>query len=172
MAARVLKLLCVLFSVLAVLACGCGKHNGQKETVNTDFSADFSADYRGLPLQGTLFSTHQGVCVIDLLAPETLGGLGFHYKDNTLEISRGGMKATADEAYLPGEGFPSLLHEALQKAASGDYVPAQEEHTYKLLLKAGEGLLTVDNNGFPQRFAVDSADCAVRFESIAAGGEG
>ncbi len=169
MAAKIIKLVGVLFSVLAVLACGCGKHSGRKGEIQTDFSAAFTAEYRGLSLKGNVLSTRQGVCVIDLEQPETLGGLGFHYKDNVLEISRDGIKATADEAYLPGEGFPSLLHEALQKASAGDYTPAQEEHTYSLSLQAGEGLLTVDGSGYPKRLAADSAECVVSFAMTAEG---
>ena len=98
------------FSVLAVLACGCGKHEGQKCDVKTDFSADFTAEYRGLSLKGNVLSTRQGVCVIGLKQPETLDGVEFCYRDNELEIRCDGMKASADEAYLPDAGFPSLLH--------------------------------------------------------------
>ncbi len=168
MAAKIIKLLSILFSVLSVLACGCGKHEGQKCDVKTDFSADFTAEYRGLSLKGNVLSTRQGVCVIGLKQPETLDGVEFCYRDNELEIRCDGMKASADEAYLPDAGFPSLLHSALKKASAGEYSPAQEDNACKITLKAGEGLLTVDDGGFPQSLAVDDADCEVTFENLTA----
>ena len=104
MAAKILKLLCVFFSVLTVLLCGC-EHNKHTSAVKTDFSADFSAEYRGLKLSGSLVNTRQGYCAIELSAPKTLEGLSVTRQDNELSIARGGVKATADESYLPSSLF-------------------------------------------------------------------
>lgn len=163
MVTRVLKLLCVFFVSLTVMLCGCGKNADSKVEICADFQASFSADYRGLALAGTIVNTRQGVCAVDITAPETLNGLSLQYKSGETVIARDGVKATADEAYLPHESFPSILREILTEIAAGNYTAQEEKGTYSLSLSCGECILTTDLGNLPQAAEVSVADCRIRF---------
>ena len=147
MAAKILKLLCVFFSVLTVLLCGC-EHNKHTSAVKTDFSADFSAEYRGLKLSGSLVNTRQGYCAIELSAPKTLEGLSVTRQDNELSIARGGVKATADESYLPSDSFYTVLHDIFEAASDGSGTPNGDKKV-KLALPLGEATIELDDEGYP-----------------------
>ena len=161
--ARIVKLLCVFFATLSVLLCGCGRGARNKPELCADFKADFSADYKGMAVKGSLSTTHQGVCVIDISSPETLSGLQVRRKSGEVAISRGAIQATADEGYLPEAGFPSVLYEIFTSVAAKDY-SAAEDNTYALNLSCGGCKLTVDSD-----FLIQSAEipgcCKVRFSN-------
>lgn len=165
MAARILKLLCVFFSVLTVLLCGC-EHDKNSNAVNTDFSADFRAQYRRMKLSGSLINTRQGYCAIELSAPETLDGLSVSYSGNELALSRNGDKATADEAYLPSDSFCSILHDILKSAAD-----SKGDSPIKLELTCGDGDLTIDEDGLPKEAVIPSRDFSITFSNSKATGK-
>lgn len=165
MAARILKLLCVFFSVLTVLLCGC-ERDRNSNAVNTDFSADFRAQYRGMELSGSLINTRQGYCAIELSSPETLNGLSVSYSGNELALSRSGVKATADETYLPSDSFCSILHEILKAAAE-----SKGDSPVKLELPCGEADLTVDENGLPKEASMLSQEFSITFSNGKATGK-
>ena len=165
MAARILKLLCVFFSVLTVLLCGC-EHDKKSNAVNTDFIADFKAHYRGMELSGTLINNRRGYCAIELSSPETLDGLSVSYSGNELALSRSGVKATADEAYLPNDSFCSILHQILKNTPNGS-----GSSPIKLDLSCGNADLTVDNNGLPKEASAQSLDFSITFSNAKATGK-
>ncbi len=110
MANRVLNALCVFF-ILPVILCGCGK---DRESVVTDFTADFTAEYRAMSLSGKLTSDRRGLFNIEITSPDTLGGIGINIKNGVTELKKGELSCTADEAYLPQSSFPSLMKTALE----------------------------------------------------------
>ncbi len=165
MAARILKLLCVFFSVLTVLLCGC-EHDKNSNAVNTDFSADFKARYRGTELSGSLINTRQGYCAIDLSSPETLNGLSVSYSGNELALSRSGVKATADEDYLPNDSFCSILHGILKAAPN-----SKGSSEITLELPCSDANLTVDADGLPKEASVQSLDFFIIFSNTKATGK-
>jgi restriction system protein len=96
MAAKILNLLCVFFSVLAVLLCGC-EHGEEDTAVNTDFMADFTAEYNNIKLGGSVINTRQDYFAAEISSPETLAGLSAKYEGGVLSLTRNGVGATADD---------------------------------------------------------------------------
>lgn len=119
MAAKILRLLCVFFSVFTVWMCGCTPKSEEAPPPPGSFRADFSAEYHGMRPAGTLTYLRQGVCTMQLTAPETLAGLRVRFQNSTLALQRGDAAATADEPYLPANSFPSAVFAALQAASNG-----------------------------------------------------
>ncbi len=117
MAAKILRLLCVFFSVVMVLLCGCAPKSTEVTPPVADFRADFSAEYHGMRPAGTLTYLRQGVCTMQLTAPTTLEGLHIRFQNNTVTVQRGNVTATADEPYFPADSFPRQVFAALQAGA-------------------------------------------------------
>ena len=111
--ARFLKALCVLFIFLVSLG-GCEKADG-KPTVITDFSADFTADFNDLSIDGKITVNRQGMFNLSISSPETLNGLEIGYKGNVLSLGRDGLLCTADEAYLPDTAFSSIIKKVFER---------------------------------------------------------
>lgn len=162
MVAKMLKLLCVFFSVLTVLLCGCGKHH--PVLLCADFKADFVAKYKGMSLSGQLTHTRQGVCSIDIRSPDTLRGLSLRSRSGELILSQGSAAATADEGYLPAGSFPSLMGEILGNIAAGRYTE-REKNTFSQSLSCGECLFTADDSGVPLTVEATDAVLTVTFSN-------
>lgn len=111
--ARFLKALCVLFIFILSLV-GC-ENADEKPTVITDFSADFTADFNDLKIDGKITVNRQGMCNLSISSPETIGGLEIGYKDSVLSLGRDGLLCTADEAYLPDTAFSSIIKEVFER---------------------------------------------------------
>lgn len=163
MLSKVLKLLCVFFSVLAVLLCGCSEKNAAPSPPVLRFRADFSADYRGLRPCGSLDRTRQGICALTFHAPETLNGLLIRQQSGVLTMQYDSAAATADEPYLPAESFPSQLFALLTAAEQGS-LHTTDGITYTVTMPGGEGKLTVDDRRLPQS-AVLPDNSSVRFSN-------
>ena len=157
------KLLCVFFSVLAVLLCGCSEKNAAPSPPVLRFRADFSADYRGLQPCGSLDRTRQGVCTLTFNAPDTLKGLRIRQQNGVLTMQCDSAAATADEPFLPGESFPSQLFALLTAAEQGS-LHTSDGITYTVTTPGGEGTLTVDGRRLPQS-AVLPDNSTVRFSN-------
>ena len=167
MVTKVLKLLCVFFLSVTVMLCGCGKNSGA--TLCADFRADFTAHYKGLTLAGQIVNTRQGVESLDIDSPDTLSGLSLSYRSGDIKLNRGDAAATADESYLPGRSFPSLLREILANIAAGNY-SIKENNTYSQSVSCGECVFTVDENGLPQSIEAGK-DFSVKFINLKKTGE-
>lgn len=167
MVTRLLKLLCVFFLSLTVMLCGCGKNVGAP--LCADFKADFTASYRGLTLSGQIVNTRQGVASLDITSPKTLSGLSVRYRDGEIKLNRGDAAATADEGYLPGQSFPSLMREILKNIADGNY-SVKEKNTYIQSLSCGECTVTSDENGLPLTVYAGT-DFALEFSNLKKTGE-
>ncbi len=167
--AKIVKLLCVFFATLTVLLCGCGGGEKEKPELCADFKANFSADFKGLTVEGSLNTTRQGVCVIDVSSPETLGGLQVRYKSGEVALSRGAVQATADEGYLPESGLPQVLRELFTSIAAKDY-SAGEDGAFTLSLSCGDCKLTADSELLPQTAEIPGC-CTVQFSDCEKIGE-
>lgn len=161
---RILKMLCVIFSCAAVMLCGCNKNATETETVQTDFKAEFTADYEGLALKGALTNTRQGITNLRFSAPDTLDGLCLDYKGGELSIARGSIKCTADEAYLPDSSFPSVLREFFLNIALGNFT-LERDHTYSMRLGGENCLFTVDEGGIPVSMSIPDSETEVCFSN-------
>ena len=147
--------------MLTVLLCGCGKTGSEKADVCADFQADFTADYRGLKLGGSLISTRQGVCSVTLTAPKSLSGLTAGYKDGEIALLREHVKATADEAYLPDDSFFSLLRGVLRAVGEGKAQACK--NGCALDLPQGQVSLTLGDNRLLRSAKLPDADFSVEF---------
>ena len=167
--AKIVKLLCVFFATLSVLFCGCGRGEKKKTELCADFQADFSAEYKGMTVEGSLSTTHQGVCVIEITSPETLSGLQMRCKSGEIALSRGAIQATADEGYLPESSLPSVLRELFTSVAAKDYIAAAG-NTYELTLSCGDCKLTANGDQLIQTAEIPGC-CTVRFSNCEKIGE-
>ena len=149
MVSKVLKLLYVFFSVLAVLLCGCSKQSTAPSPPVLHFRADFSAGYRGMKLCGSVDRTSSNVCELTFSAPDTLNGLHIRRQNGVVTLQYATAAATADEAYLPGESFPTQLF-ALLNAAEQSGVHTTDGINYTVTMPGGEGKLMVDSRRLPQ----------------------
>lgn len=147
------RTLCVFFCALFLLG-GCEA----KTPPATDFSAAFSAAYRGMTVEGNLSRSRQGLLTIKLSKPETLGGLRVSYRNGELQLGRNRLLCTADEAYLPDDSFPALLKSALD--ALDNAAPEQE---LNLTAACGAVHITTDENGLPTALECPEHDLRVRF---------
>ena len=161
MAARIVKLLCVIFSVVTVLLCGCDK-NARAAEISADFTARFTGAYRGLALGGEITAARQGACSVCFDAPETLRGLCLRCRGGEISLKRGNVAADVGGSGFPSGGFPSLLSELLAKIAEGDY-RAGGGNSFTLSLGGGECVLKTDENGLPKSADVPDAGLSIAF---------
>ncbi|MBR1483220.1 MAG: hypothetical protein IJ598_09685 [Ruminococcus sp.] len=137
-----LRALCVFFCILLI---GCDK--AASVTPITEFTADFTAEYRGQSLEGSLTYSRQDRMNLRLATPDSLAGLSVGYNAATLRISKEGLQCTADEAYLPPESFPASIKSALD-AVSREV--ENEEVRIKDNITADGWEVTFNSEGFPQ----------------------
>lgn len=95
---------------LFIVAAGC---SGRAVTPVTAFTADFTAEYRGLEPCGRVSVSGAGYVSVALDSPETLRGMSARYRGGELSLSLDGLRCTADEAYLPDGAFFSLMKRAV-----------------------------------------------------------
>lgn len=153
MTKRALSALCVLF-ILTFLS-GCGK---AEKTAVTDFSADFTAVYRDMELRGRLTADRRGLLTVELDSPDTLDGTVISYKNGEAELKRDGLICTADEAFIPRSGFPSLLKAALRALNNEIYNknPAPKSGSYVLGADNDKIEILTDENGFISTIKIGS----------------
>ncbi len=162
MAAKILKLLCVFFSVVTVLLCGCDKSARSKGKVCADFSARFSGEYRGLAVGGEISNAHQGACTMRFDSPETLSGLCVRYRGGEITLKRGEVAVSADKNLLPARGFPELIRESLEKAAGSDLEP-KGDSAYSLTVNGEECELKTDADGLPKSISSPAQKLYIEF---------
>ena len=156
-----LKALCVLFFALIMLPGCAGTNHAQ---LVTDFTADFSADYRGQKLSGSLTYNRQGRMNLHLSAPDTLDGMSVGYCDGELHLSKDGLQCTADEAYLPSPSLPAELKNVLDAIC-------REQENGRLNLSDGKAEiggwdLMTDENGY--LVSLENSSGKIEFEDAAA----
>lgn len=165
MAVRVLKKLCVFFLLPIIMLSGC-EEVSDKIGIATDFSADFTAEYRGSEVRGSLSTNRQGVTNIRIDYPETISGISFNYKNSELEMSRESLICSADEAYLPQRSFPSLVREICKGIGNGraEFVSQNEDkYTYNLKTESGNCTINTDTEGKITDAEIKDAELSIKF---------
>lgn len=165
MAVKVLKKLCVFFLLPIMMLCSCEKVSDKSE-VATDFSADFTAEYRGSEVRGSLSTNRQGVTNIRIDYPETISGISFNYKNSEMEMSRESLICSADEAYLPQRSFPSLVRELCKGIGNGraEFVSQSEgKCTYNLKIDSGNCTINTDTKGKITHAEIKDAELSIEF---------
>lgn len=168
MAEKVLKTLCVFFLLPVFILCGCENQEEQKNLV-TDFTADFTAQYRGTDVKGSVSTNRQGVTSINITYPETVSGLSINYKDSQMEITRESLICSADEAYLPQRSFPSQLKSVLKGVAEGRATLASQNengYTYNLKAVLGNCKITADKEGKMLEAEIKDSEFYIKFSEI------
>lgn len=165
MTRSVLKKIYVFFLIFIIILCGCENRNKNAD-IATDFSADFTAEYRGYEVKGSLSANRQGVTNIRIDYPETINGINFNYKNSELEMSRESLICSADEAYLPQRSFPSLIRELCKGIGNGRAQFVSEnnnECTYQLKIDLGNFTVTTDADGKIKDAQIEEEELDIEF---------
>lgn len=168
MTKRVLNTLYVFSFLLILLLDGCQAESKPADIV-TDFSANFSSNYRTAEYSGSISTNRQGVAYISISSPDELDGMNFEYKNGELEMSRENLICSADEAYLPQKSFPSLVKSILDGVSQGRAkLSAQSDSvcTYNLKTDSGDCVITTDNDGKISGAEIKSAELKIEFSDI------
>lgn len=165
---RVLKSLYVFIFLPVLLICGCQKGSAS-QSLKTDFSADFCAEYRQTEIAGSICTNRQGVVSIAISKPETLDGLSVSYKNGELLLRRDSLICSADEAYLPSDSFPDLLKRLLDGIADGRaVVSSQNDSTVCYNLKIGNEvcIVTADKSGKMLDADISGKEFYIKFSNL------
>lgn len=152
----------VLLCLLIIFGCccgGCGSLRAPTAPV-TEFTADFTADYRGMPLGGTVTVGGRGSAGILLSSPESLKGMRALYRNGEFKLTLGALGCTADEAYLPDGAFFTEMKSLLTGVSDADANGCAA-------LPCGACRYTFDENGL--LLAAETEDLCVTFSGCAAG---
>ncbi len=133
----IISLVFMFFISLSMLASGCGESTVEPVTA---FTADFTAEYRGLKPCGSVSVSGAGYASVTLDSPETVRGVSAVYRGTELSLSLDGLRCTSDEAYLPDGSFFSLMKRALTEVGDPDSRCEYEfdERGYPVSAKLGE----------------------------------
>lgn len=161
----------ILFVSILFALSGCqSEGRGKAENmIVTDFSADFSAEYRETEIKGTITSTRQGVMDIKITSPDALSGLEVTYKNSEMLISLDSLECSADEAYLPESAFVQVMRSVMRGIADGRQTLSAENDGGKIYsLKASDStaVLYVDGEGFITEIELKDSDFKMSFENV------
>ena len=163
---KIKKIICVILAfTVSVFIVGCNKDDDMKRVIN-QFSADFEADYKGLIVKGELVAGLYGFTKISVTYPETAEGLNIAYKNGEMEIGMKSLLSTADEAYLPQESLPEIMHSVVKSLSFGteDFTKNEENFVlYTAQLPQGKCVMKVDEYGFLIQFEIKEQDVVINF---------
>lgn len=151
----------IIFCVF--LLTGCSGSEKQPAFVS-EFSADFSGNFRSLRLSGTLTAGSGGMLSVNITEPDTLSGLQTDIRGGTLILRRDSLICTADEAYLPDSGFVSILQSCFDAARD---MTADENGSLSLTTRLGSCEFLLDGEGKPLSLE-DSSGLRLTFENVTA----
>lgn len=166
---RVLKSLYVFIILPIFLLCGCQKTSDASQSLKTDFSADFCAEYRQIQIVGSICTNRQGIVSICISKPETLDGLSINYKNGELWLRRDSMICSADEAYLPSDSFPDLLKNLLDGIADGRATVSTKNGSvvcYNLKIGNEVCIITADKNGKMIDADISGKEFYIKFSNL------
>lgn len=171
MAKRFLTALYAVFLCFVILLMSACTTQEADPAITTKFTADFTADYNDMTVKGSVTSGGFGALSISITYPQTLSGLNINYKNSEVQLSREQIVCTADEAFIPQNGFPSMISAALNEIAYNrmNFVSQNEsELTYEFKISIGGCTADFDKDGLIRKISVPSAKLYAEFSNVKA----
>lgn len=167
MAKKICSALCVIVMLFTIS--GCAKDRKAENRLVTDFTAEFSAEYKDMSLGGSITVAGQGIMNIKITSPETISGLEVTYKNSQILIALGTLECSADEAYLPQGSFPQLVNSVMQGIYNGRYVlsgESENEKKYSLKISGGNAVIRADEKNFITEIEVGDCDFKISLKNV------
>lgn len=153
-----LIILPILFAVIFALS-SCG----EPPTVQSDFTASFTANYDDVDYAGTVTKNGDNLTVT-FSAPYTVEGTAFCYEDGTLCIRYAGHSTQANADYLPANSVPAMLHNTLSYLSQASYTGTQDgKDHFSLPTPYGDASFTAQD-GIPLSLTAPQSGTVFLFE--------
>ena len=160
-----LRLLIFVFAVATLLsACQSGE---SRKSITTNFSADFTAKKGDFSAGGSIVEC-DGETELIFTDPQTVSGLKIVNGGGEIAIEIDDLVSTADEAYLPNENMPQLIHCVATEICDGREILFQKNNksdTYILETSKGKCTYLVDENGYILSAEINSKNFRIDFRN-------
>lgn len=160
-----LRLLIFVFAVATLLsACQSGE---SRKSIITNFSADFTAKRGDFSAGGSIVEC-DGETELIFTDPQTVSGLKIVNGGGEIAIEIDDLVSTADEAYLPNENMPQLIHCVTTEICDGREILFQKNNnsdTYILETSKGKCTYSVDENGYILSAEINSKNFRIDFRN-------
>lgn len=160
-----LRLLIFVFAVATLLsACQSGE---SRKSIITNFSADFTAKKGDFSAGGSIVEC-DGETELFFTDPQTVSGLKIVNGGGEIAIEIDDLVSTADEAYLPNENMPQLIHCVATEICDGREILFQKNNksdTYILETSKGKCTYSVDENGYILSAEINSKNFRIDFRN-------
>jgi len=160
-----LRLLIFVFAVATLLsACQSGE---SRKSIITNFSADFTAKKGDFSAGGSIVEC-DGETELIFTDPQTVSGLKIVNGGGEIAIEIDDLVSTADEAYLPNENMPQLIHCVSTEICDGREILFQKNNksdTYILETSKGKCTYSVDENGYILSAEINSKNFRIDFRN-------
>lgn len=160
-----LRLLIFVFAVATLLsACQSGE---SRKSIITNFSADFTAKRGDFSAGGSIVEC-DGETELIFTDPQTVSGLKIVNCGGEIAIEIDDLVSTADEAYLPNENMPQLIHCVATEICDGREILFQKNNkldTYILETSKGKCTYSVDENGYILSAEINSKNFRIDFRN-------
>ncbi len=160
-----LGLLIFVFAVATLLsACQSGE---SRKSIITNFSADFTAKKGDFSAGGSIVEC-DGETELIFTDPQTVSGLKIVNGGGEIAIEIDDLVSTADEAYLPNENMPQLIHCVATEICDGREILFQKNNksdTYILETSKGKCTYSVDENGYILSAEINSKNFRIDFRN-------
>lgn len=160
-----LRLLIFVFAVATLLsACQSGE---SRKSIITNFSADFTAKKGDFSAGGSIVEC-DGETELIFTDPQTVSGLKIVNGGGEIAIEIDDLVSTADEAYLPNENMPQLIHCVATEICDGREILFQKNNksdTYILETSKGKCTYSVDENGYILSAEINSKNFRIDFRN-------
>ena len=136
---RFLSLGILFVMILLLSACG------EPPTVQSDFSASFTASRDDVGYAGTVTKSDASLTVI-FSEPAAADGMEFCWENSALSIRYAGHSTQANADYLPSDSIPATLHNTLTYLSQAAYTGTENgEDRFTLPTPRGDAELTAEN---------------------------
>ncbi len=160
-----LRLLIFVFAMATLLsACQSGE---SRKSIITNFSADFTAKKGDFSAGGSIVEC-DGETELIFTDPQTVSGLKIVNGGGEIAIEIDDLVSTADEAYLPNENMPQLIHCVATEICDGREILFQKNNksdTYILETSKGKCTYSVDENGYILSAEINSKNFRIDFRN-------
>lgn len=156
----------VIFFLMAIIFSAC-QSNAVKKSIITNFSADFTAKKGDFSAGGSIVEC-DGETELIFTDPQTVSGLKIVNGGGEIAIEIDNLVSTADEAYLPNENMPQLIHCVATEICDGREILFQKNNksdTYILETSKGKCTYSVDENGYILSAEINSKNFRIDFRN-------